>query len=189
MQITDINNKVRDCIRVFLDPAWPGYVSVEFARKSNPATTRIEWMPLSDFALKNPALKELFNGKSTAPAPDTAGVVTTAGKDTLVDSTAKWSPNAYAGYYVWISRGPGDGTTRIILKNTETILYIDKPWDKKPNRDSQYAIVAKLPTNHAPSGQLLPITELRKLEEKARKMDIKAGRKPAPRQYTNQSAK
>lgn len=184
MQIIDLNNSPRECQRVFLDPAWPGYVSVEFVRKSDPTQTRIEWMPIPDFALKNPQLKDLFVGKSTAPAPDTAGVVTTAGKDTLVDSAANWGVNAYAGYFVWISRGPGDGTTRTILKNTATILYIDQPWAKKPTRDSQYAIVSKLPTNHAPSGQVLPITELRKLEEKARKMDIKAGRKPAPRQYT-----
>jgi len=184
MQITDLNGKLRDCLRVFLDPTWPGYVSVEFARKSDPTQTRIEWMPTSDFALRNPDLKDLFKDKSTAPAPDTAGVVTTTGKDTLVDSKASWGVNAYAGYYVWISRGPGDGTTRTILKNTENVLYVDKPWDKKPTYDSQYAIVAKLPTNHSPSGQVLPITELRKLEEKARKMDIKAGRKPAPRQYT-----
>lgn len=184
MQITDINNAVRECKRVFLDPAWPGYVSVEFVRRSDPTKTRIEWMPLSDFAQKNPQLKELFTGHSTAPAPDTAGVVTTAGKDTLVDSTANWGINAYAGYHVWISRGPGDGTTRTIMKNTATILYIDKPWDKKPTKDSQYAIVSRLPENTSPSGQILPITELRELEKKARKMDIKAGRKPAPKQYT-----
>lgn len=184
MQIIDLNNRPRQCSRVFLDPSWPGFVSVEFKRKIDPTQTRIEWMPLSDFALKNPSLKDLFNGKSTAPAPDTAGVVTTAGKDTLVDSQALWSLNAYAGYYLWISRGPGDGTTRTILKNTSTILYLDKPWDKKPTKDSQYAIVAHLPTNHEPSGQILPITELRKLEEKARKLDLKAGRTPSPRQYT-----
>lgn len=184
MQIIDINNAVRECKRVFLDPAWPGYVSVEFVRTSDPTKTRIEWMPLHDFALKNPDLKDLFAGKSTAPAPDVSGIVTTAGQDTLVDKDAKWTQNAYAGYHVWISRGPGDGTTRTILKNTPTILYIDKPWDKKPNKDSQYAIVSRLPENTAPSGQILPITELRNLEIKARKMDLKAGRKPAPRQYT-----
>ena len=183
MQIIDINNALRECKRVFLDPAWPGYVSVEFVRKSDPTQTRIEWMPIADFALKNPQLKELFNGKSTAPAPDVSGIVTTAGKDTLVDKTATWTTNAYAGHYVWISRGPGDGTTRTILKNTATILYLDKPWDKKPTRDSQYAIVQTLPQNHAPSGQILPITELRELEKKARKMDLKAGRQPAPPQY------
>lgn len=184
MQITDINNKVRECKRVFLDPAWPGYASVEFTRRADPTQTRIEWMPLADFAEKNPQLKDLFTGHSISPAPDIAGIVTTAGKDTLVDKDAKWGLNAYAGHYVWISRGPGDGTTRTILKNTKTILYIDKPWDKKPTRDSQYAVVARLPQNHEPSGQILPITELRELEKKARKMDIKAGRKPAPKQYT-----
>jgi hypothetical protein len=184
MQIIDINGTLRECQRVFLDPAWPGYASVEFARKADPTKTRIEWMPLADFAAKNPELKDLWGTHSTAPAPDTSGIVTTAGKDTLVDKSADWEPNAYAGHYVWISRGPGDGTTRTILKNTATILYIDKPWDKKPTRDSQYAIVQTLPQNHAPSGQILPITELRELEKKARKLDLKAGREPSPRQYT-----
>lgn len=184
MNIIDINNATRDCLRVFLDPAWPGYVSVEFARKSDPTCTRIEWMPLADFALKNPQLEELFEGKSTAPAPDISGIVSTAGSDTLVDKTAAWATNAYAGHYVWISRGPGDGTTRTILKNTATILYLDKPWDKKPTRDSQYAVLQTLPQNHAPSGQMLPITQLRELEKKARKLDLKAGRVPSPPQYT-----
>lgn len=184
MQITDINNTVRECIRVFLDPAWPGYVSVEFARRADPTKTRIEWMPIADFAAKNPQLKDMFDGHSTAPAPDVSGIVTTAGKDTLVDKEASWVKNAYAGHYVWISRGPGDGTTRTILKNTETVLYVDKSWDKKPTKDSQYTIVQQLPQNHAPSGQILPITELRQLEKKARQMDIKAGRVPAPKQYT-----
>lgn len=184
MQITDINNTIRECKRVFLDPAWPGYVSVEFARRADPSQTRIEWMPLADFALKNPDLKDIFTGHSTSPAPEVSGVVTTAGTDTLVDKNALWTPNTYAGYLVWISRGPGDGTTRIILKNTKTILYIDKSWDKKPTKDSQYTIMQHLPANTAPTGNILPLTELRNLEEKARKMDIKAGRKPAPRQYT-----
>ena len=188
MQIVDINNRQRECLRVFLDPAWPGYVSVEFQSRADPTKTRIEWMPLPDFACKNPGLANLFTGHSIAPAPETSGVVTTAGTDTLVDKDAHWTENAYAGYHVWISRGPGDGATRVILKNNASVLYIDKPWDKKPTRDSQYAIVRQLPANHGPSGNVLPITELRKLEEKARKMDIKAGRKPAPRQYTKKTS-
>jgi hypothetical protein len=184
MQIIDINDRERECLRVFLDPAWPGYASVEFQSKSDPAKKRIEWMPLTDFAQKNPGLKDLFTGHSVEPAKEISGVATGSGKDTLIDKTASWDTNIYAGYYLWISRGPGDGTTRTILKNNASVLYIDKPWDKKPTKDSQYAIVRTLPTNTAPSGQILPITELRNLEEKARKMDIKAGRKPAPRQYT-----
>ncbi len=186
MKIIDINSQERECLRVFLDPAWPGYVSVEFARRSDPTQTRIEWMPLPDFASKNPELKDLFSGHSTSPAPEVSGIVTTASKDVLVDKTASWAPNLYAGYHLWISRGPGDGTTRIILKNTETILYLDKPWDKKPTKDSQYAILRNLPDNTSPSGNILPGTELRQLEEKARKRDLKAGRQPAPRQYTKE---
>lgn len=184
MQIIDINGRIRQCQRVFLDPSWPGYVSVEFQSKSDPTKKRIEWMPLTDFAQKNPTLQSIFSGHSIAPAPEISGIATGAGKDTLIDKSANWNKNIYAGYYVWISRGPGDGTTRLITKNNASVLYIDKPWDKKPTKDSQYTIVHTLPQNTSPSGQILPITELRNLEEKARKMDIKAGRKPSPRQYT-----
>lgn len=184
MQITDINNTLRECKRVFLDPAWPGYVSVEFARRADPTQTRIEWMPIPDFAAKNPQLKDIFEGRTTSPAPEVSGIVSKSTKNSLIDKSADWQINTYAGYHVWISRGPGDGTTRIILQNSQDTLYVDKDWDKKPTKDSQYTILQHLPANTSPTGNILPITELRNLEEKARKMDIKAGRKPAPRQYT-----
>ena len=166
MQIIDLNSRTRECLRVFLDPAWPGYASVEFQSKADPEKTRIEWMPLADFALKNPTLTALFDGHSTTAAEDTSGIVTTTGADTLVDKNASWTPNIYAGYFLWISRGPGDGTTRTILKNTKTILYVDKPWDTKPTRDSQYVVVQQLPENTAPSGNVLPSTRTHKVKQK-----------------------
>ncbi len=156
MQIIDINNRERDCLRVFLDPAWPGYVSVEFTLKSDPSKTRIEWMPLTDFAAKNPSLQSLFAGHSTEPAKETSGIVTSTKTSTLSDKKANWKNNEYAGYFVWISRGPADGTTRTILKNTKTSLTLNLPWDIKPTRDSQYVIVQHLPENTAPRGNKLP---------------------------------
>jgi len=183
MQITDINGRVRECLRVFLDPAWPGYVSVEFARKSNPKQKRIEWMPLSDFANKNPSLKNLWEGKSTSPAHEFSGIVSSAGSKHLMDNEANWPRNLYAGYFVWISRGPGEGQTRTIMENTTNQLIIDKPWETNPTQDSQYAVVTKI-GNTTAQGNQLPIVELRKLEELARKKDLEAGREPAPRQYT-----
>jgi len=186
LKIIDVNNRERECLRVFLDPAWPGYASVEFVSKREPGKTRIEWMPLADFASKNPSLTDLFKGRTTAPAPEVSGIVTKATKDGLIDSSSSWAPNVYAGFHLWISRGPGDGTTRTIMSNTKIELKLDQPWDKKkkPSKDSQYVITQTLPENTSPTGNILPITELRNLEEKARKMDIKAGRVPAERQYT-----
>lgn len=125
-------------------------------------------MPLVDFAARNPALNDLFTHQSLTPAPDVAGVVTTTTKNSLTDRRASWIKNAYAGYYLWISRGPGEGTTRTILRNTSTVLYLDKTWEVKPTRDSQYAIVSRLPANLTPSGQVLPHTELRQRVKKAR---------------------
>lgn len=184
MKIIDINNTPRECHRVFLDKKWPGYVSVEFKSKNNPDKTRIEWMPLADFAEKNPQLKELFKDHSLKAAPETSGIVTSANNNILTDETASWPENAYAGYFLWISRGPADGSTRIILENTHSTLTLDKPWIDTPTIDSQYAILRKLPQIQGPTGNVLPTTELRNLEEKARQMDLEAGRTPQPRQYT-----
>jgi hypothetical protein len=183
MEIVDINGKIRQCHNVFLDKNWPGYVTVEFESKNDPGTMRKEWYPLADFATNNPGLKEKFKKGSTKRAEETSGIVSKSGSNWLSDQQAKWGKNIYAGYHLWISRGPGDGQTRIILKNTDTKLFIDKPWDKKPNHDSQYAIVRQI-GSVKPTGNVLPITELRILEEKARQMDIDRGIKPSPRQYT-----
>ena len=183
MQIVDINGRERNCERVFLDSEWPGYVSVEFVRKADPTQKRIEWMPIADFAKKNPSLSHLWGDKSTASVKEFSSIVSRAGKKYLMDDTASWTRNLYAGYFVWISRGPGEGQTRTIMENTTNKLVVDKEWDKRPNKDSQYTVVQHL-GNTTPQGNVLPIVELRKLEEFARQQDIASGREPAPRQYT-----
>lgn len=185
MKIIDINNRERECLRVFLDPQWPGYVSVEFKRTSDPTKTRVEWMPLPDFATKNPSLSKIWQGKSTRSTPEIAGIVTSSDPESLTDDTANWIENTYAGFFVWISRGPGEGQTRTIMRNTYNQIFIDKPWNKMPNSDSQYSIVQKL-GNTTPQGNTLPIVELRHQEEFARQKDIEMGREPAPRQYTKE---
>lgn len=183
MKIIDINNKERECERVFLDPAWPGYISVEFKRKSDPTKKRVEWMPLSDFALKNPKLSKIWAGTSTNKPPETAGIVSSSDPDSLTDESASWIENVYAGYFVWISRGPGEGQTRTIMRNTYNQIFVDKPWDKMPTDDSQYSVVLKL-GNTTPQGNTLPTADLKRQEELARQQDIDAGREPSPRQYT-----
>lgn len=187
MKIIDINNQERNCDKVYLDPHWPGYVTVLFVSKNRPGYKHTEWMPQVQFFQNNPELK----GKVSADfspdplPPQIAGVVTSTGANSLSDNTKKWKTNLYASYFCWISRGKGEGQVRVILKNTAQKLTLDKPWETKPNKTSQYAIVHHKPqatNNH----NTLPEVDLQELEEKARKFDIERGVKPAPRQYTKE---
>lgn len=189
MKIIDINNQERNCDKVYLDPHWPGFVTVLFVSKNRPGYKHTEWMPMEQFFQNNPELK----GKVSAdfvPTPlpqQIAGAVTASGKDTITDSNKDWQTNVYAGFFCWISRGKGEGQVRTILKNTSSILTLDKPWEIKPNNTSQYSVLHNKPqsssNNHntLAEADLLPI-----LEEKARKYDLARGIKPAPRQYTKE---
>jgi len=183
MKLIDINGRERECEDAYLDPKWPGYVTVKFVSKRRIGYSHTEWYPIPQFLQKNPDLKYIVEGKeSSNPQEEIAGEVSAAGKDSLQDSTANWHKNAYAGFQVWIARGKGEGQVRTILSNTPKSLKIDKAWDKKPDKTSQYAIIREV-KNTTPQGNTLPIAELRKLEEKARKYDIQRGATPAPKQY------
>lgn len=185
MKIIDINNSERECERVYLDPHWPGFVTVLFVSKNRPGFKHTEWMPMIKFFENNPGLKGKItdDDKPTPLPPQIAGVVSTATKTTLTDSTKSWQKNIYASFFCWISRGKGEGQVRVILSNTSKKLTLDKPWDITPNKTTQYAIVHNRPkeiNNH----NTLPEVELQQLEERARKFDIERGATPAPRQYT-----
>jgi len=138
--------------------------------------------------LDNPELK----GKVSAdflPAslpPQIASVVSSAGANTLTDSTKDWKENLYASYFCWISRGKGEGQVRVITKNTAKKLTLDKPWETKPNTTSQYSILHNRPQSSKNNNNTLPEVDMQILEEKARKFDIERGVKPAPRQYTKE---
>lgn len=176
MQITDLNGKRRECVRVFLDPAWPGYASVEFARRADPSQTRIEWMPLADFALRNPQLKDLFGRGVASPPPEITGVVSSATRDTITDKIQNWQKNIYAGYNLWISRGMGEGQTCIILSNTKNKLVVDKQWGIKPDKTSQYTIVRHLGSTDQ-RGNTLPQAEYDKLAKLGRQLAKKVTQK------------
>lgn len=182
MTIKDINGSVRNYSSVDIDPGFPGYVKVEIVSKSDPARHHPEWYPTADFLAKNPELaKTLTPVKSP---PDIVGVVTSATPKSLKDTTASFTKNAYAGFFVWISRGKGEGQKQIILKNSHNTLYINTPWNTKPDDTSQYVVIREIDKVTA-AGNTLPIVEQRRLEEIARKQDIERGRIPAPRQYTD----
>lgn len=187
MKIIDINGRERECVRAYFNHSWPGYVTVEFESKRRKGYKHTEWMPIDDFFAHNPSLKNTITTQGLPPKRplQLAGQVTSALKDSLTDTTQNWDPNSYAGMYCWISRGKGEGQVRIILKNTKSRVVVDKPWDTRPNHTSQYSLLYHRPTTPA-QGNTLAIEEIRKLEEKARQMDLEAGRPPAPRQYTTE---
>jgi hypothetical protein len=154
MKIIDINGQERECLTIDSDPTYPGFIKVVYASRREPGTTRIEWYPMMDFIKQNPSLKDSIKN-TTPPAKDDLGVVTKSGKDHLKDSTKKWQTNCYAGFSVWISRGKGEGQIRTVLKNTFNALFINKPWDTKPDKTSQYVVSLNI-KNPSPLANTLP---------------------------------
>ena len=188
MKIVDINNQERNCDKVYLDPHWPGFVTVLFVSKNRPGFKHTEWMPQEQFFQNNPELKGKVSADflPTPPPPQIASIVTGATADTLSDNTRSWKKNLYAGYFCWISRGKGEGQVRTILSNTPKKLTLDKPWEVRPNKTSQFAILHNKPVANKDNKNTLPEVDMQILEEKARKFDIERGVEPAPRQYTKE---
>jgi len=154
MQIIDINGTRRDCVRAYLDPHWPGFVTIDYESKNRPGYKHTEWYPIPDFLSHNPSLAHLVKGVDVTPAPDLVGVVTRCTQDSLKDITQNWAVNDYAGFYVWIARGTGEGQVRTVLSCTKNTLKLDQPWDKPlPSATSQYVLSrelgSKIKTNNA----------------------------------------
>lgn len=188
MKIIDINGRERECEKAYLDPEWPGYITVAFKSKRRQGYTHTEWYPIADFARRNPHLEDLYKGHVTSvQAQEFAGIVSSSSPKSIIDTTQSWVKNLYAGFHVWISRGPGEGQTRTILSNTATELMVDKTWGVRPTNESQYAVVRQLGDTSV-QGNVLPLAELRKLEELARQKDKELGKEPAPRQYTKETS-
>lgn len=185
MQIIDINGKARDCVRAHLDPHWPGFVTIDYESKNRPGYKHTEWYPIPDFLSQNPNLAHLVKGVDITPAKDLAGIVTKCTSLTLTDKTQNWELNDYAGFYVWISRGVGEGQVRTVLSCTKNTLSLDKPWDKPlPNHTSQYVLSRQLGQATNSRGNTLPVAQMQALEKKARAIDLKRGVTPSPKQYT-----
>lgn len=141
MQITDINGKLRDCVRAHLDPHWPGFITVDYESNNRPGYKHTEWYPIPEFLASNPSLAHLTKGVDVSPAKDLVGIVTSCTHSTLKDITQKWAVNQYAGFSVWISRGQATGQIRTVLSCTKNTLKLDKAWDKPlPNSSSQYVL-------------------------------------------------
>ncbi|OGK18815.1 hypothetical protein A2799_02035 [Candidatus Roizmanbacteria bacterium RIFCSPHIGHO2_01_FULL_39_24] len=118
---------------------YPGYVRVEFASNRTAPATYFEWYPVDDFIQNNPNLIHIVK-KSKQPAHDDLGVVSHATVTTIIDKTKKWKPGIYKGFPVWISRGTGEGQVRNVIENTHNSLTVDKKFDLKPDKTSQYVL-------------------------------------------------
>lgn len=183
MKIKDINGTDRDCQKAYIHPNWPGFVTVEFVSKHRKGYKHTEWYPIDQFLQQNPTLTNIVKPAGQTNSAEVVGVVSRAGKTSLTDQGKNWQKNIYAGYVVWISRGAGEGQVRTIIKNSATALTIDQSWTTLPDQTSQYVVTKTLGDVKA-AGNQLPETELKELEERARKMDLERGREPAKRQYT-----
>ena len=136
MKIIDINGKERECEKAFPDPAYPGFMRVEFV---NPKRSYHIWYPIDDFLKNNPTMGDSTEGMSQ-PAEAITSTVTSATKTTLTDNTQKWDENGHIGMKVWIARGPGEHESKEIIANTVDTLILKENWKMIPNRDSQYVI-------------------------------------------------
>ncbi len=148
MQIVDINGTPRNCLRCYADPSYPGYMRVEFK-------SHHEWFTIKEFISFNPTLTHLTSGSVALP-PEDLGVVTSAKTDSLTDSHKKWEVNDYLGFTLWISRGKGEAQTRTVVKNSPNTIYIDRPWETKPDKTSQYVLTHETIHDSVVHGNQLP---------------------------------
>jgi hypothetical protein len=157
VQIIDINDQPRECKEILIDPQWPGFITAKFISKNNPDRHHLEWYPINEFVEKNPQLSKVLGNISLPPKED-LGVVTHSGEFYLEDTNKEWQNNIYVGFYVWISRGTGEGQVRLIKSNTKNNLTIDRSWDILPDTKSQYVVSfnihdAKILGNNLPQFQ------------------------------------
>lgn len=139
MNVIDLNGQIRDCQKCYLDPTYPGFVTVLFVSKIRANHKHTEWYPLADFQRLNPEIYKSL-GSPSQPPSDELGVVSHAGEFYLEDTSKNWGTNIFVGYMVWISRGPGEGQVRLVKSNSKNSLTIDMPWETVPNTKSQYLI-------------------------------------------------
>lgn len=167
MIITDINGKERECVKAYPDKDYPGFIKVEY---KNERRSYNEWYPVDEFLAKNPDF--VTSGKEIKhEAPEITGVVTSSTDTTLTDKTQNWAENTYAGFPVWISRGKGEGQVRNVVSNTKDTLVIDKGWDTKLNKFSEYVLSRNIHEQMPATGNISAQEVQHEYELKAKKMD------------------
>lgn len=166
MIITDINGKQRECFKAYPDKDHPGFIKVEY---KNERRSYNEWYPVDEFLAKNPNFDPTKEIKHEAP--EIAGIVTSSTDITLTDKTQNWAENTYAGFPVWISRGKGEGQVRNVISNTKDTLVIDKKWDTKLNKFSQYVLSRNIHEQMPVTGNISPQELQHEYELRAKKID------------------
>lgn len=167
MIIIDINGKQRKCVKAYPDQDYPGYIKVEF---KNERRSYNEWYPVEEFLAKNPKFSDPTK-EIKHEAPEIAGVVTSATSISLTDKTQNWAKNSYTGFPVWIPRGKGEGQVRNVVSNTKDTLVIDKEWEVKPNKYTQYVLSHNIHEQMPVTGNISPQEVQHEYELKAKKMD------------------
>ena len=154
MKIIDINGYERDCVRAYPDKEWPGYMRVEF--KTEVRSHHI-WYPIADFIKNNPQLEELTKGAPPV-IKEVVGVVSGSTDTELTDKKQKWEKDSYKDFPVWISRGKGEGQVHTVIANTSNTIIVDKEWDIKPDKTSQYVLSFDV-HDPQPQGNTIPETK------------------------------
>jgi hypothetical protein len=167
IEMVDVNGRKRAVKSIEPDPTYPGFMKITYPN-------HIEWYSVQEFLISNPSLKSYAAGAPQIPE-DEVGIVTSAGSDYVRDSSKNWQENLYAGFYVWIARGKGEGQKRTVLKNTHNKLVVDKPWKTPPDKTSQYVLTYNVHNLRA-MGNTLPAVDVKSLERIAIERDKSAGR-------------
>lgn len=167
MVITDINGKQRKCVKAYPDKDYPGYIKVEY---KNERRSYNEWYPVNEFLAKNPDFNDPTK-EIKHEAPEITGVVTSATSITLTDKTQNWQSNAYVEFPVWICRGKGEGQVRNVASNTKDTLIIDKQWEDKPNKFSEYVLSRNIHEQMPAAGNISAQAVQHEYELKAKKID------------------
>lgn len=173
MLISDINGQKRECVAIFADKKFPGFLKIKYISRYRQGHMYYEWYRKDEFIKNNPHLAHL--AKNVASWQEDLGVVSKADKKSLTDKTKNWRENIFAGYPVWIARGKGEGQIRTILKNSHNTLYLDTAWNILPNKTSQYVISNNI---HNPQvmGNVLPQYNIPK-GIKTKKINLKPAKK------------
>lgn len=164
MKYTDINLETRECERIEPDPNHPGYMKVFFASKRRPGFLHSEWYKTTEFVRNNPDLASLATSSAQLPK-DEVGVVSKATDRSLSDRSKDWTVNEFIGYTLWISRGKGEGQTRLVAANTATRIELQAPFAVIPDTSSQYMITVHV-HDPQPLGNTLPASLIKKAAAK-----------------------
>ena len=81
-------------------------------------------------------------GTTDVVTSQTLGSATSGTSNTIVNSAASYSTNAFQKAFVYIYAGTGKGQDRVIASNTSTAITVSTNWTTNPDSTSKYAVGA-----------------------------------------------